>query len=92
MGQSMGMTATGLLLGRLADPNNHSRARESFAYKQLVFEPFMGGGIITASAVIFIYEFGQIPVLIVSACITLFWLLLGLYLAKYGKHHRAVKD
>lgn len=85
MGQSMGMTATGLLLGRLADPSNHSKARESFAYKQLVFEPFMGGGIVTASAVIFIHEFGQAPVLIASSIIFLFWLLLGFYLAR--KHH-----
>lgn len=82
MGQSMGMTATGLLLGRLADPSNKSKARESFSYKQLVFEPFMGGGIITASAVIFIYEFGQVPVLIVCIIIFLFWLILGFYLAR----------
>lgn len=82
MGQSMGMTATGLLLGRLADPNNHSKARESFGYKQLVFEPFMGGGIVTASAVIFIYEFGQVPVLIACTAIFLFWLWLGFFLAR----------
>lgn len=82
MGQSMGMTATGLLLGRLADPNNHSRARESFAYKQLVFEPFMGGGIVTASAVILLHEFGQVPILIITTVITAFWLILGLWLGR----------
>lgn len=82
MGQSMGMTATGLLLGRLADPSNHSKARESFAYKQLVFEPFMGGGIVTAASVILLYEFGQVTVLIGATVITLFWLLLGLYLGR----------
>lgn len=82
MGQSMGMTATGLLLGRLADPSNHSKARESFAYKQLVFEPFMGGGIVTAGSVIMLHEFGQVPVLIGVTIITLFWLVLGLWLGK----------
>lgn len=82
MGQSMGMTATGLLLGRLADPSNHAKARESFAYKQLIFEPFMGGGIVTASAVIVLHEFGQAPVLIVCTIITLFWLWLGLLLGR----------
>lgn len=82
MGQSMGMTATGFLLQRLADPNNHSRARESFAYKQLVFEPFMGGGIVTAMAIVFIYEFGPFIALIVSGVQLVFWLLLGLYLTK----------
>lgn len=79
MGQSMGMTATGLLMQRLADPSNKSKARESFAYKQLVFEPFMGGGIVTASAAIFIYEFGLFATLIVSSIITLFWLAVGLH-------------
>lgn len=82
MGQSMGMTATGLLLGRLADPTNHSKARESFAYKQLAFEPFMGGGIVTVGSVIFLYEFGPVPVLIGVTIITLFWLWLGLYLGR----------
>lgn len=80
MGQSMGMTATGLLLQRLVDPSNKSKARESFAYKQLVFEPFMGGGIVTASAVIFIYEFGLNITLIGSAVIMAFWLIVGLRL------------
>ncbi len=87
MGQSMGMTATGLLLQRLADPSNKSKARESFAYKQLVFEPFMGGGIVTASAVIVIHEFGLTTVLVGSSIITVFWLLLGLHLGI--KHQRS---
>lgn len=85
IGQSMGMTATGLLLGRLVDPNNHSKARESFSYKQLVFEPFMGGGIITVSAVIFVYELGTGPVLAVASMVTIFWLIVGLYLGRKKK-------
>lgn len=82
MGQSMGMTATGLLLGRLADPSNHSKARESFGYKQLVFEPFMGGGIVTVGSVILLHEFGQVPVLVVVTLVTLCWLWLGLHLGR----------
>lgn len=82
MGQSMGMTATGLLLGRLADPTNHSKARESFAYKQLVFEPFMGGGVVTVGSVIFLYEFGPLPVLVVVSLVTVFWIWLGLWLGR----------
>lgn len=34
MGQSMGVTATGILLIRMVDPDNRSGAFESFAYKQ----------------------------------------------------------
>ncbi len=87
MGQSMGMTATGLLMQRLSDPSNKSKARESFAYKQLVFEPFMGGGIVTASAVIFINEFGLLTTLILSSVIMIFWLVVGIYMG--GKRSRA---
>ncbi|HYG83619.1 MAG TPA: sodium/glutamate symporter [Verrucomicrobiae bacterium] len=82
MGQSMGMTATGLLLGRLADPSNKSHSRETFGYKQLAFEPFMGGGIVTAGSVIALHEFGQIPVLIGVSLITVFWIWLGIRLGK----------
>lgn len=81
-GQAMGMTATGLLLNRLADPANTLKIRESFAYKQLIFEPFMGGGLVTAMAVVFMHEFGLIPVLIVSSLVMLFWLVVGLRLGK----------
>lgn len=89
LGQAMGMTATGLLLNRLADPLNRTGARESFAYKQLLFEPFMGGGIVTAFAVVAIAEFGAVPVLIVCLVVFLFWLSLGLMLGR--KHPRRSK-
>ena len=88
-GQSMGMTATGLLMNRLVDPSNHTHARESFAYKQLAFEPFMGGGIVTAAAAIVIVEFGQIPSLIFVSIVFAFWVWLGLKLGqnpKLSKH------
>lgn len=48
MGQSMGVTATGLMLLRIVDPDYKTPALEAFAYKQLLHEPFMGGGIITS--------------------------------------------
>ncbi|MDQ5886455.1 MAG: glutamate:Na+ symporter, family, partial [Patescibacteria group bacterium] len=81
-GQSMGMTATGLLMNRLADPTNQSKAREAFAYKQLAFEPFMGGGIITATAAIVIAEFGSGFAFVSAFIFMTFWLVLGLYLGK----------
>lgn len=87
-GQAMGMTATGLLLNRVVDPGNKLKVRESFAYKQLIFEPFMGGGLVTATAVIFMYEVGLVPVLIVSVACTVFWLIVGLRL---GRRHRHTK-
>lgn len=89
MGQSMGMTATGLLLQKLVDPGNRSKSRESFAYKQLVFEPFMGGGVVTASSIIIIHEFGLWITLVGATMVTGFWLLVGLYLGAKGSRHSA---
>jgi glutamate:Na+ symporter, ESS family len=58
LGQSMGVTATGLILMRVADPDNRTPALEAFGYKQLGFEPFLGGGLITATSVPLIAQFG----------------------------------
>lgn len=88
LGQAMGMTATGLLVNRLVDPLNRTGARESFAYKQLVFEPFMGGGIITAFAVIAIVEFGSLTVLSLATAATVFWIVVGLSLGKKRRSNR----
>lgn len=85
VGQSMGMTATGLLMNRLVDPRNEAKAKETFAYKQLAFEPFMGGGIVTAMAAIVIHEFGSGVAFIIAYLITAFWIVLGLWLGKYHK-------
>ncbi|BAZ41216.1 sodium/glutamate symport carrier protein [Calothrix sp. NIES-4101] len=78
MGQSMGVTATGILLMRMADPDNHSGAFEGFAYKQLFFEPILGGGLFTAAAPPLIVEFGAFPILLLSFVIMIFWLIFGL--------------
>jgi Na+/glutamate symporter len=49
-GQATGSTANGLLLLRMADPTGRSQVLEAFSFKQLLFEPFLGGGLITAFA------------------------------------------
>lgn len=84
-GQSMGMTATGLLMNRLADPTNQTHAKEGFAYKQLAFEPFMGGGIVTAMSLVIIADFGLVFALITSTGFMFFWLILGLAMGKRRK-------
>lgn len=63
-GQSMGVTATGLILMRIADPENKTPALEAFGYKQLLYEPFFGGGLITAFAVPIVFTFGPYPMMI----------------------------
>lgn len=80
LGQSLGMTATGLLLLKIVDPANRSPALEAFGYKQLLFEPFVGGGLVTAMAVPLVFNYGPWPLLIFSTVLTVFWIGLGLKL------------
>lgn len=82
LGQSMGMTATGLLLIRLADPNNRSQAMEAFGYKQLLFEPIVGGGLFTAASMPLIVRFGAVNMLLFVTVLLMFWIALGLWIRK----------
>jgi len=79
MGQSMGVTSTGLLLIRMVDPYNQSGALESFAYKQILFEPIVGGGLFTAAAPILIRNVGAVPVFVLTTLLLVFWLVFGLW-------------
>ncbi|MDF7799684.1 sodium/glutamate symporter [Pontiellaceae bacterium B1224] len=62
MGQSMGVTATGLLLLRVVDPDYETEAAEAFAGKQLLHEPFMGGGLWTGTAIPLLALWGGWPI------------------------------
>jgi ESS family glutamate:Na+ symporter len=75
MGQSMGVTATGLLLLRIVDPEQKTNAHAAFGYKQLLHEPFMGGGLWTSFALIFAFKYGALPVLAVSMGAIVVWLI-----------------
>jgi glutamate:Na+ symporter, ESS family len=85
-GQCMGMTVIGLLLMRIVDPDNRTGAMESFGYKQLLFEPVVGGGLFTAASLPLIYQFGPFPVLIFTSIMTLGWLIFGLVYFRSGKN------
>ena len=74
MGQSMGVTATGLLLLRVVDPDYESPAADAFAYKQLVHEPFLGGGLWTSTAIPLLAIWGGWPVFAITLGAVVFWL------------------
>ncbi|SDB80857.1 glutamate:Na+ symporter, ESS family [Pelagirhabdus alkalitolerans] len=78
LGQATGMTATGLLLMKIADPDNETPALEGFGYKQLLFEPFVGGGLVTAASLPVIHQFGAVTFLVISSVIKVFFLIFGL--------------
>lgn len=84
-GQAMGMSAAGLLLIQLADPEDESPAKEGFSYKQLMLDLIVGGGMMTAASVPLILAIGPVAMLMITAVITIGWLLLGLfYFGKKG--------
>jgi ESS family glutamate:Na+ symporter len=76
----MGMTATGLLFAQMVDPKSRTNTVEAFGYKQLLFEPLMGGGVMTALSMPLIIMLGLPMVVAVCLCITAFWMFLGLAL------------
>ena len=78
-GQSMGMTAAGLMLIRIADSEGKTKALEAFGYKQLMFEPFVGGGLMTVLSIPLIYQFGAVNILFFSLIVMLVWLFTGIF-------------
>ena len=69
-GQSQGNVATGFILADMTDPKHQTNAATAYGYKQLTYEPILGGGIITAFSIPIIIEWGSLPFGIVSAVIT----------------------
>ncbi|QHI68649.1 sodium/glutamate symporter [Tichowtungia aerotolerans] len=85
MGQSMGVTATGLLLLRVVDPDYKTPAAEAFACKQLMHEPIMGGGLWTGMAIPLIAAIGAAPVFGIACAAVAVWALI-LFIPKGRRH------
>lgn len=79
-GQSMGVTATGLLLLRTVDPENKTVASQAFGYKQLLHEPLMGGGLWTALALSLVFLIGWFNVWLICLGALIFWLIIALFI------------
>ena len=57
-GMQTGVTAMGLLLLRLVDPMYRTDTATGFGFKQIIYEPFLGGGLITALSPFIVIYFG----------------------------------
>jgi len=86
LGQSMGVTATGLLLLRVVDPEYETPAADAFACKQLLHEPFMGGGLWTGMAIPLIAALGALPVFGIALGAVVIWCVVIL---ATGMHRRS---
>lgn len=57
-GMQTGVTAIGLLLLRVVDPVYKTDTAKAFGFKQMIYEPFLGGGFITAFAPMLVMNLG----------------------------------
>ncbi|WP_307190048.1 hypothetical protein [Geomicrobium sp. JCM 19038] len=68
---------------KIVDPKQETPAMKAFGYKQVFFEPMVGGGLVTAAAMPFIIQFGLMPSFIgVTVLMILFWILGVFYFGK----------
>jgi len=86
-GQSMGTTSIGLMLQSIVDKDNKSKGKEAFGIKQLLFEPFVGGGLITGLSPIIIKSIGLIYFTSISFALTLGFFLLGYFFNKKNRNN-----
>ncbi len=73
-GMQSGVTAMGLLLLRLVDPQYKTDTASAFGFKQIIYEPFLGGGFITALSPFIIIQLG--PVYSILVCLGIIVLFL----------------
>lgn len=75
-GMQTGVTAIGLLLLRVVDPLFRTDTATSFGFKQMIYEPFLGGGFITALAPILVVSLG--PIKSIVFCLAIMILFFGI--------------
>jgi len=86
-GQATGVAASGLLLLRMADPNDQADALPAFSIKQLLLQPLIAGGVITVVAPLAVTRLG-LP-LWSGLCLVLVLLWIGLALVLAGRAAQA---
>ena len=63
-----------LLLLRVVDPDYETPAADAFAYKQIMHEPIMGGGLWTSTAIPLLWAWGGLPVFGIACGAVAIWL------------------
>jgi ESS family glutamate:Na+ symporter len=78
-GQATGVVASGILLLRMADPQDRSDALTAFSIKQMLLQPLLAGGMITVLAPMAVSSWGLERW--TGLCLVLVLLWIGLALA-----------
>ena len=77
-GQSQGNVATGFVLADMVDPERETTAARGYGYKQLIYEPFLGGGILTAFSIPVILQIGSLWFGAISLVVTVVLIVWGM--------------
>ncbi len=79
-GMQTGVTAIGLMLLRIVDPLYKTGTASAFGFKQLLYQPFLGGGFLTVLAPIIITVIlGPWPTLFITLGMLVFFILLSYF-------------
>jgi glutamate:Na+ symporter, ESS family len=70
----------------MADPAHTGRAAMGYGYKQLFYEPFLGGGILTALSVPLILNVGSLTFGIASAVVAAALIIRGISRNRRAAH------
>lgn len=62
-GTQTGVAAVGLMLLRIADPEQQTTAARAFAARSVVISPLLGGGLVTAAMPLLVTQMGLVPML-----------------------------
>ncbi|QEO09055.1 sodium/glutamate symporter [Protaetiibacter larvae] len=84
-GQSQGNVATGFVLADMADPERRTVAASGYGYKQLIYEPLLGGGLITAFSVPVVLAIGPLWFGAGAAVITAVLILWGIARVRHSR-------
>jgi glutamate:Na+ symporter, ESS family len=76
-GMQSGVTAMGLLLLRLVDPNYKTDTAQAFGFKQMLYEPFLGGGLITATAPFIVLNMGVWWSIMITGAIMVIFMIIS---------------
>ncbi|MFT7524971.1 MAG: ESS family glutamate:Na+ symporter [Arenicella sp.] len=79
-GGATATTASGLLLADVADPKKLTSSKKAYMFKQPFYEPFMGGGFVTALSIPLIKFWGIWSYFLITATVLLLVFLFGFLL------------
>lgn len=85
-GMQTGVTAMGLMLLRVVDPRFDTEAAPSFGFKQIVYEPLLGGGLITSLSPIIIIQMGMYNALLISGSVMAAFMIIALVSKFFHRH------